>query len=71
MSNLRTRAHGSMFSHASNDWQDRAAPAVRRSDSGGLSPGLMVAGLAALALGAWAIYHFGPDLQRYIKMERM
>lgn len=55
---------------AGEEWQERVAPALR-SATDGLSPGWVVAGVAALALGAWALYHFGPDFRRYIKMERM
>lgn len=35
------------------------------------SAGWMLAGLAGVGLVAWMAWHFGPDLQRYIKMERM
>jgi hypothetical protein len=35
------------------------------------STGLMLAGLVAVGVGAWMIWHFGPDLRRYLKMERM
>lgn len=31
----------------------------------------LIGGLAALGLGFLAAYKFGPDLVRYIKMERM
>jgi hypothetical protein len=31
----------------------------------------LIGGLAAIGLGIWAAYKFGPDLARYIKMERM
>jgi hypothetical protein len=34
-------------------------------------PGLMLAGLAAVGLGALAWYYFGPELRRYIKVSRM
>ncbi len=43
----------------------------QRGNHTGLSPGLLVLGLAGLCLGALAAYHFGPDLVRYIKIERM
>lgn len=33
------------------------------------SSGWVIVG--AIVLGAWAAYHFGPDLRRYIKMEMM
>jgi hypothetical protein len=35
------------------------------------SPAKVLAGLAVLGIGAWMAWHFGPDLLRYIKMERM
>ena len=44
---------------------------AERLGSGGRSTGLMLAGLAAVGIGAWMIWHFGPDLRRYLKMERM
>ncbi|HTU92200.1 MAG TPA: hypothetical protein VMF69_19110 [Gemmataceae bacterium] len=34
-------------------------------------PGLLLAGLAVLGLGAFAWYYLGPDLQRYLKIRRM
>ena len=43
---------------------ERLAPEKR-------STGLMLAGLVAVGVGAWMIWHFGPDLRRYLKMERM
>jgi hypothetical protein len=39
--------------------------------SAGRSRGMMLGGLVALGLGAWMLWHFGPDLRRYLKMERM
>ncbi len=41
----------------------------RRSATGG--PGWMIGGLVVLGVGLLAAYKFGPDLVRYIKMERM
>ena len=38
---------------------------------GGLSPGLLVAGLAAVGLGVLAWYYLGPDLVRYMKIRNM
>jgi hypothetical protein len=69
MSGVMSTGRGSVFGHASDDWRGQTAPARRGESSGGLSTGWVVAGLAAVALGAW--YHFGGDLKRYIKMERM
>jgi hypothetical protein len=34
-------------------------------------PGLLLAGLAALGVGVWAWYYFGPDLRRYLKIRSM
>jgi hypothetical protein len=34
-------------------------------------PGLLLAGLAALGMGIWAWYYFGPDLRRYLKIRSM
>jgi hypothetical protein len=42
-----------------------------RLGRGGISAGWLIAGLAAVGIGAWMAWHFGPDLRRYIKMERM
>jgi hypothetical protein len=41
---------------------------MRSTDKSGL---WLIGGLAAIGLGFWAAYKFGPDLVRYIKMERM
>lgn len=35
-----------------------------------MSRGWMLAGLGGL-VAVWMVWHFGPDLVRYIKMERM
>jgi hypothetical protein len=51
--------------------RDWPANLQRPSNHAGLSPGLLVFGLAALGLAALAAYQFGPDLVRYIKIERM
>jgi hypothetical protein len=52
-------------------WRGPENALERHSSSGGLGTGLLVTGLAAVALGALAWYYFGPDLRRYIKIERM
>jgi hypothetical protein len=44
---------------------------AHRPEVAGLLPGLAVAGLAALGLGALALYYFGPDLVRYMKIRNM
>jgi hypothetical protein len=40
-------------------------------ESTGLSPGLLIGGLALLGLGAVAWYYLGPDLRRYLKIRNM
>ncbi len=42
-----------------------------RDRSGGISTGWLLAGLAGVGLAAYMAWHFGPDLARYVKMERM
>ncbi len=54
---------------AGGDWRGRSD--LARRSYGGTSPGLLLAGVAAVALGAFAVYYFGPDLRRYLKMEAM
>jgi len=46
-------------------------PPARRPESPALQAGLTVAGLAAIGLGALALYYFGPDLIRYLKIRNM
>ena len=42
-----------------------------RERVGSKGPGLMIAGLAALGLGALAWYYFEPDVRRYLKIRSM
>jgi hypothetical protein len=42
-----------------------------RARDGARGPGLMLAGLAAVGLGAVAWYYLAPDLRRYLKIRRM
>ena len=70
MPELTSTYASGLVDRASEEWRERVAPALR-SATGNLSPGWTLAGLAVLALGALAVYHFGPDFRRYIKMERM
>ncbi len=39
--------------------------------SGGPGPGLLLTGLAVVALGALGWYYLWPDLQRYLKIKSM
>jgi hypothetical protein len=54
---------------AGDEWRGRYDLADR--DRGGVSPGLVLAGLAAVGLGALAWYYLGPDLVRYMKIRDM
>jgi hypothetical protein len=51
--------------------EEKRRPWRERAGSEGISTGWLIAGLAVVGVGAWALYHFGPDLRRYLKMERM
>jgi hypothetical protein len=44
---------------------------VEERRSRGLSPALVVGGLAVLGLGALAWYYLGPDIRRYMKIRSM
>ena len=70
MSELNESGVGRVWDRAEDEWRERVAPAIR-SATGGLSPGLVLGGLAALGLAFLAWRHFGPDVRRYIKMESM
>jgi hypothetical protein len=62
--NYPERVHSS-----EEEW--RLSRLAERLASDKRSTGLMLAGLVAVGVGAWMIWHFGPDLRRYLKMERM
>lgn len=51
--------------------EEEQRPLMKRLGGKKLSTGWMIAGLAVLGVGAWMVYHFGPDFRRYMKMERM
>jgi hypothetical protein len=61
MAGMRTTRGEGAFEHETRE---------RGAEHGGLPTSWLLAG-AAIALGAWAVYHFGPDFRRYIKMEIM
>ena len=70
MWDTRSSAHPAEHTEAS-EWERVAYEPLRRADSAGLSRGWLIAGVAVAVLGFLAARHFGPDLRRYIKMERM
>jgi hypothetical protein len=51
-------------------WREGYAPLDRRRDSG-LPWGLLATGLVVVGLGLIAWNYLGPDLRRYLKIERM
>ena len=53
------------------EWHGHYDVAERRRGSGGSGSGLLIFGLAAVALGAAAWYYLGPDVRRYLKMRSM
>ena len=54
----------------SEGYEQYGVPA-RLPTSNGVSTGWLLAGLGAIALGAFAAYYFGPDFRRYVKMSQM
>jgi uncharacterized protein DUF6893 len=44
---------------------------AEREHSRGRVSGWLIAGLVVAGLGALAFYYLGPDLRRYIKIEKM
>jgi hypothetical protein len=52
------------------DW-GHLTPHSRELDHSGVSRAWLLFGVAALALGAVAVYHFAPDFRRYLKMRNM
>jgi hypothetical protein len=71
MPELRTVNGERGYDPATGVRHEYSAVARRREPGSGSTPGWLIAGIAVVALGAWAAYHFGPDFRRYIKMERM
>jgi hypothetical protein len=70
MSDMRTAFPESAQRQGSSDGRGGSLPTWRaRRES--QSSGWFMFGLAAVAVGALAWYHFGGDVKRYIKMERM
>ncbi len=53
-----------------DDWTGRSALERRRSPAG-LSPGVIIAGVAVIGLGWLAWSYLGPDLKRYLKIHSM
>ena len=51
--------------------ENRGGFPQRQGNRGGDSTGWMLAGMVGLGLAAWMVWHFGPDVARYIKIERM
>jgi hypothetical protein len=52
-------------------WRTAYQPPIQVRTSGGLPWGLLIGGLVVVGLGYMAWNTLGPDLRRYLKMERM
>jgi hypothetical protein len=70
MSALTSESESRLARRPEEEWQ-RRYDLTERERGGGLSPGLMLAGLAAVGLGVLAWYYLGPDLVRYMKIRNM
>lgn len=70
MLGLESGNRGSMLSSWGADLRERTGLA-RRTDHGGPSVGLLIAGVAVVGLGYLAWSFLGPDLRRYIKIHSM
>jgi hypothetical protein len=53
------------------DWRGEYPPPDRSRGRGGPPWGLIVTGLVVLGVGMMAWNYLGPDLRRYLKIERM
>lgn len=67
----RRSEHGTLLpSLRGGDWSGGGWLSGRRSRPEP-SPALMIAGVVAVGLAAWACYKMGPELVRYLKIRRM
>jgi hypothetical protein len=70
MLGLESRNQGSWLGMSADDWRERTGLA-RRTERGGLSPAVLIAGAAVIGLGYLAWTYLGPDLKRYMKIHNM
>jgi hypothetical protein len=57
--------------YTTDEERRRPSGMSRESRIGRGGNGLLLAGLAAVGLGALAFYHLAPDLRRYLKIRNM
>jgi hypothetical protein len=69
MPSLTSERRGLFPRSGGDGWGERYG--LSRREEPGLSPGLLVAGLVAVGLGALAWHFLGPDLRRYMKIRNM
>jgi hypothetical protein len=70
MSEMKSMNEGRLSIGESGSWGDRYNPTERNGTSG-VSRGWLIVGMAALAVGGIAWYHFGSDFRRYLKIKSM
>ena len=71
MPRLTTERHGLSARSRGDGWGDWLPARARRAEPPGPSPGLLLAGLVVVGLGALAWYYIGPDVIRYQKIRNM
>jgi hypothetical protein len=59
------------YPYPGQEHRGRWDPAERGRPSGGVSPALLLGGLAVIGLGILAWQYLGPDFVRYMKIREM
>ncbi len=70
MARLESVHPSSMLTSLGDELRERTRP-MRRHEERGISPGLLIAGVAVIGLGWFAWNYLGPDLKRYMKIHSM
>lgn len=70
MADLRTPEQMRSYEDSPAKWRRRSSQG-EWSGSRQMSPAWTIVGVGAAVLLGLAVYHFGPDFKRYLKIERM
>jgi hypothetical protein len=70
MARLESVHPSSVLTSVGDELRERTRP-MRRHKERGISPGLLIAGVAVIGLGWLAWNYLGPDLKRYMKIQSM